>query len=331
MNRTVQTRWAATAAAIACIAPAALIATPAAAAETGTLTVTVFEDRYADARFDPSLTTTAGQSDTLRSSGSVFVQDSAGNWFGTDAESTGEYVFDGIALGEAKVYTADPNSYESVAFFLTDGEQATTMPHTAFSFAGGTYLYAGGDGRLTNWSASRDHVGEGTVTVGAESTARIGMTAVTASVKVLAPGTGTPDASLADVGFVANGEQIESKLVWDGVTYYPTRASLVPNGLGITVTPADGFVVDSVVAHNSVSWPAQELTVLERDGTYYVDTTELPLYFDRAEFSVQLREAVVLTGKDECKEGGWATSDAPVFANQGQCVSFFASATRGNS
>ena len=34
---------------------------------------------------------------------------------------------------------------------------------------------------------------------------------------------------------------------------------------------------------------------------------------------------VVLTGKDQCKKGGWATSTSPVFENQGDCVSYFAS------
>ena len=33
---------------------------------------------------------------------------------------------------------------------------------------------------------------------------------------------------------------------------------------------------------------------------------------------------VVLTGKDDCKNGGWATSTKPVFKNQGDCVSYFA-------
>ena len=37
-------------------------------------------------------------------------------------------------------------------------------------------------------------------------------------------------------------------------------------------------------------------------------------------------EPVVLTGKDDCKKGGWATSTSPVFTNQGDCVSSFASA-----
>lgn len=35
---------------------------------------------------------------------------------------------------------------------------------------------------------------------------------------------------------------------------------------------------------------------------------------------------VVLTAKDECKQGGWATSTVPVYENQGECVSSFASA-----
>ena len=34
---------------------------------------------------------------------------------------------------------------------------------------------------------------------------------------------------------------------------------------------------------------------------------------------------VVLTSKNECKNGGWATSTKPVFKNQGDCVSSFAS------
>lgn len=34
----------------------------------------------------------------------------------------------------------------------------------------------------------------------------------------------------------------------------------------------------------------------------------------------------VLAGKEECKKGGWAASTKPVFKNQGECVSWFASA-----
>jgi hypothetical protein len=34
--------------------------------------------------------------------------------------------------------------------------------------------------------------------------------------------------------------------------------------------------------------------------------------------------AVILASKDECKDGGWATSTAPTYRNQGECVSSFA-------
>jgi hypothetical protein len=39
-------------------------------------------------------------------------------------------------------------------------------------------------------------------------------------------------------------------------------------------------------------------------------------------------EHVVLTGKDDCKKGGWETSTKPTFRNQGECVSSFASGKR---
>lgn len=35
-------------------------------------------------------------------------------------------------------------------------------------------------------------------------------------------------------------------------------------------------------------------------------------------------QAVVLTSKEQCKNGGWMTSTSPVFKNQGECVSYFA-------
>lgn len=37
-------------------------------------------------------------------------------------------------------------------------------------------------------------------------------------------------------------------------------------------------------------------------------------------------DPVVLTAKAQCMKGGWSTSTQPVFTNQGQCVSYFASA-----
>jgi hypothetical protein len=55
----------------------------------------------------------------------------------------------------------------------------------------------------------------------------------------------------------------------------------------------------------------------------YADGSLNALLFngDRYTFS----KPVVLTSKSGCKDGGWATSTAPVFRNQGDCVSSFAS------
>ena len=55
----------------------------------------------------------------------------------------------------------------------------------------------------------------------------------------------------------------------------------------------------------------------------YGDGTLNALQFngDRYTFA----KSVTLTSKSECTKGGWATSTAPVFRNQGDCVRFFAS------
>ena len=46
--------------------------------------------------------------------------------------------------------------------------------------------------------------------------------------------------------------------------------------------------------------------------------------------SYTFANSVTLTAKDECKNGGWATSTKPVFKNQGECVSSFVSAKSAN-
>jgi hypothetical protein len=40
---------------------------------------------------------------------------------------------------------------------------------------------------------------------------------------------------------------------------------------------------------------------------------------------------VILSGKDDCKNGGWASSTLPTFPNQGQCVSHFASKNKNRN
>jgi hypothetical protein len=57
----------------------------------------------------------------------------------------------------------------------------------------------------------------------------------------------------------------------------------------------------------------------------YGDGTVNAIHF--ADTTYTFAKDVVLTGKDECKGGGWATSTAPVYKNQGECVSRFATAS----
>lgn len=329
MNRSATRRRAAAAITLAGLASGGLLAGPAAAStpETATLTVRIFEDRYPDGAFDDTLLNGWGETDRLRATGYVYLQDSAGAWYATGPEDSGEYVFDGIAPGEAQVHVGDPNVTESVAFFVSDDDGATLMPHAEVGFTGGTFLFPGSDQRLA-WSGPTSLGGLGTVTVdGAASEALIGMTAVGASAQVLSAADGAPVADQATVTFLANGERIASTLVADGVTSYPGTRRLLPVALGIEVAPVRGLAVAEVTARSSIS--GQPLTVTYDDGAYIADVTGLATYFDRAEFSVRLIDAA--TGAEQCKRGGWTASTQPAFSNQGQCVSFFATARGGRS
>lgn len=51
-----------------------------------------------------------------------------------------------------------------------------------------------------------------------------------------------------------------------------------------------------------------DLNAINFDGTHYT-----------------FAQSVILTSKDQCKNGGWATSTDPTYKNQGDCVSHFAS------
>jgi hypothetical protein len=68
------------------------------------------------------------------------------------------------------------------------------------------------------------------------------------------------------------------------------------------VVQAFGFSLGSGVFGNGV------LKAIDFAGTHYT-----------------FANSVVLESKNECKSAGWATSTVPVFRNQGDCVSYFAS------
>lgn len=68
------------------------------------------------------------------------------------------------------------------------------------------------------------------------------------------------------------------------------------------VVEAFGFSLGSGVKGDGV------LNAIDFDDTRYTFTAD-----------------VILHSKDECKDGGWATSTLPTYRNQGECVSHFAS------
>jgi len=66
-------------------------------------------------------------------------------------------------------------------------------------------------------------------------------------------------------------------------------------------------------------------------GTFHGNVDALTLGLKGGSTTVyDFEHAVILTGKDECKDGGWMTSTSPSFRNQGDCVSSFASAGRAH-
>ena len=61
-------------------------------------------------------------------------------------------------------------------------------------------------------------------------------------------------------------------------------------------------------------------------GTFNGNADALTLGLNTNTTVYNFEHAITLVGKDECKDGGWMTSTSTTFKNQGDCVSFFASA-----
>ncbi len=61
-------------------------------------------------------------------------------------------------------------------------------------------------------------------------------------------------------------------------------------------------------------------------GTFNGNADALTLGLSGNTTVYDFEHAVTIAGKDECKDGGWMTSTSPTFKNQGDCVSYFASA-----
>jgi LPXTG-motif cell wall-anchored protein len=261
----------------------------------GTVTVTQFEDRYADGLFDTSLVAANGDSDRKRTSSYVYLHDVNGKWWATNTNSSGDYVFPNIPVGAAQIYIGGPNSGVSAAFFDATGatgvDDLERMPNEYVSFSNGTFIFQDGT-TIDTLGGPSSIQAEASVTVTAASQSKlIGMSAFKAGVQTvladdpetLVTGYGVPTVRSNDDSYAAIEYQPGNFYVADGTD----EAYFFPSRFGVTVEPTEGYVVTNVEARSSIN-TTLSLPVTETDGFYSVDLLDAANYFDRVDFVVTL-------------------------------------------
>lgn len=246
---------------------------------TGSLTVTRFDDRYADGLFDTTLATVNGDRDRLNDSGPAQLIDVNGKRWYISADPDGLYRFTGVPVGPAKLYLGHPNNPANEVFFDATGATQTSdirrLPTTE---------YFGPQGTL---DVVIDEDGEERL---------VGMTAIGLEAKVTLDG--EPYSGLSTIEFGSGGEWFAGveyaglKGGYEALTGY-NGLSHLPGDLGFRVTAPAGYAVASVQAFTGsapLSYPDIAMTLTEREGAYWVDSRELPLYFFSAAFHVTLEE-----------------------------------------
>jgi LPXTG-motif cell wall-anchored protein len=266
-----------------------------AADATGTVTVTQFEDRYADGIFDTALVAPNGTTDQKRTSSYVYLHDVNGKWWATNTNASGDYVFPNIPVGAAQIYLGGPNSGVSAAFFDATGATGIAdlerLPNEYVSFSNGTFIYPNGT-TIDTLSGPSSVQAEASVTVTQASQSKlIGMSAFKAGVQTvladdpqtLVTGYAVPTVHSNDDSYEAIEYAPGNFYVADGVD----EAYFFPSRFGVTVEPKEGYVVTNVEARSSIDL-TRTLPVTETDGFYSVDLLGAANYFDRVDFVVTL-------------------------------------------
>ena len=251
---------------------------PAMAAEdtdpnTGTVTVTRFDDRYADGLFDPSKTARDGTTDQKRTSNSAWLVASDGSRHYAGDTADGDQVFENVPVGPATVYLTAPNNPAGEVFFDATGaasaDDIERLPIASYQGMASAEL-----------SLTVDEDGEQRL---------VGMTALRAAA----------DVRYAD-GTVASG--LTSVEFGSGGTWYPATeyrfsggegtyeafegygyVRHVPDEIGIRITAPAGQRVASVTAADHADIP-----VTQRDGAWWMPTTGASSYFSNPTFTVTL-------------------------------------------
>jgi len=277
-------------------AVAPVVAGQASAADAnGTVTVTQFEDRYADGLFNTALVAANGDTDRKRTSSYVYLHDVNGKWWATNTNASGDYVFPNIPVGAAQIYIGGPNSGVSAAFFDATGASGIAdlerMPNTTISFTNGSFINQDGT-TIDTLGAPSSVQAEASLTVTPASQSKlIGMSAFKAGVQtVLADDPQTLVTGYGVPTVYSNDDSYEA-IEWQTGNFYVAdedhEAYFFPSRFGITVEPKEGYVVTNVEARSSIN-TTLTLPVTETDGFYGVDLLGAANYFDRVDFVVTL-------------------------------------------
>ncbi|MET0910580.1 MAG: Ig-like domain-containing protein [Ilumatobacteraceae bacterium] len=249
-------------------------------AATGDLTVTRFDDRYADGLFDTSKTSQYGEVDRLNTSLAAQLIDVNGTRHYKSADADGLYRFSDVPAGPATLYLGHPNNPANEVFF-----DATGAANAGEIVRMDTREYYGAQGALD------------LVIVEGDQARLIGMTALGIAAKV-SNADGTPVSGLTGIEFGSGGR-------WFAGTEYAGMAGgyealqgfsairHLPGELGLRVTAPAGYRVASVTAATGsapLSHPDIPMAITERDGAYWVDALDVPQYFFSAGFHVTLEE-----------------------------------------
>jgi hypothetical protein len=256
---------------------AALIAVPLPAmadettdTATGDLTVTRFDDRYADGLFDASKTAPSGDVDALNTSYAAQLVDVNGTRWYVSADADGIYRFTDVPVGAATLFLGhDPSN--TILFDATGATSAADIEQLP------TTEYFGSQGTI---NLIIDEDGE---------TRLVGMTALRLVANVQFAD-GTPAPGLTSIELGSGGD-------WYPATEYSFQAGTyeafkgfgyvyhLPGDLGVRVTAPEGYRVANVTAGDIT-----QFTVTERDGAYYFDSGQVWNYFWNPAFTVTLEE-----------------------------------------
>lgn len=280
------------------------------------LSVQYFNDGVVDGVFDTSKQNADGSTDRLNSTGYVYLQDAAGDWYSTAIDEDGRYTFTDVADGEAKVFFTLSNSRQTVQN-ADDEHLARTSQHGGqpVTFINPT------TGETVNARIPQSITlleGTATVPTAGESAdvAQFRSTMIHTNATVTVDGASTPGA--ADLVFANNGDAFETAANASGVHYPVHPGTTAQQAFGaksfsLTVTPAEGYEIAQVTATSS----GKPVDVAASGTTYNVQTESLGSSFAVVTWSVELVEVKTVTSveywMDRVVDGEYDTSVRDIY------------------